>query len=58
MTEELLEKLDDAIGFPAKPKKYFKTKEEIQRRLEAFDWYNKYCHLSKELKHLEAGVFK
>ena len=56
MNEKLIDDLDDAVGFPAKPKKYFKTKEEIKRRLEAFNWYNRHYHLPKEMKHLEAGV--
>ena len=29
---------------------------EIDRRLKAFDWYNKNYHLPDELKHLEKGV--
>jgi len=31
-------------------------REEIDRRLKAFDWYNKHYHLPDELKHLEKGV--
>ena len=31
-------------------------REEIYRRLEAFDWYNQHYHLPDKLKHLEQGV--